>query len=103
MDMDSESLESFYFKEVVAGKEHDYRITMNDCKYSIEQDGKLVAEIHCNEIWEQISGDTIPPDVVEFIGEKIEAYFGWPNKSNSVTNRGRWIFKPSFSFNSLAR
>ncbi len=41
--------ESFNFKENIDGKEHDYRITMNDCKYSVEQDGILVAKIQYDD------------------------------------------------------
>ena len=46
-----DQLESYNFKENIDGKEHDYRITMNDCKYSVKQDGILVAEIQYDETW----------------------------------------------------
>ena len=60
-------------KKTLTGKEHDYRITMNDCKYSVEQDGILVAEIQYDETWKQISGEPLSDEIVESIGHAIVA------------------------------
>ena len=58
-----DQLESFNFKENIDEKEHDYRITMNDCKYSFEQDGILVAKIQYDETWKQISGEPLSDEI----------------------------------------
>jgi hypothetical protein len=70
--METENLESFYFKDTVDGTEHDYRLTCNDGKYEVENDGLLIAELAFFEDWKQVSGEPLTDSVLAAITEKIE-------------------------------
>lgn len=74
MDNDDE-LDSFYFKQTVENIEHDYRVTFTERAFIVEKDGELFAELVNNEVWQQIAGELLQPDELEFIKDKIEDHY----------------------------
>ena len=70
--MESENLESFYFKDTVGGTEHDYRLTCNNGQYEVENDGLLIATLAFFEDWKQVAGEPLPERVLTAITENIE-------------------------------
>lgn len=75
--MESEEIDSFYFKETISGIEHDYRITQNEGYYGVEYDGEIIAELQLNDYegWMQSAGVPLPQNLIEMIGQKIEDHY----------------------------
>lgn len=68
-------LDSFYFKENIAGVEHDYRITNTGEKFEVEKDGVVIAEVRFYEAWEQLSGDKLPGNLFDAITDRIDDHY----------------------------
>jgi hypothetical protein len=71
----AEELNSFAYNQHIAGIEHSYRITQNEEKYGIEQDGVIIAELRHDSRWHQLSGAQLDPEVMESICDQIEAHY----------------------------
>jgi len=55
--------------------EYDYEIVKNADNYTILQQGKQVAEIQCQDDWQQVSGKHLPDGAIEEIIHAIEANY----------------------------
>jgi hypothetical protein len=71
-----EELYSFPYDANIPGKEHHYRITQNDEKYGIEQDGVVIAEVVYADHWKQISGEPLSKELLKSICDHIESHDG---------------------------
>jgi hypothetical protein len=71
-----DQLHSFPYEATIDGMEHHYRITQDDNKYGIEQDGILIAEIAHGEKWRQVSGKPLGTEFMDSICDHIEAHYG---------------------------
>jgi hypothetical protein len=74
-ELNGDTLHSFFFNETVEGVEHFYRINENEGHFGIEKDGHIIAEIQNNEVWEQTSGEPLPPDVIAKLAARIEDHY----------------------------
>ena len=74
-EANSEKLHSFPYAATVAGVEHQFRITENDDRYGIEQDGLIIAEIAHGDVWRQLSGKPLSPELLESICNHIESHY----------------------------
>jgi hypothetical protein len=70
-----EELHSFPYEATVNGQDHYFRITQNDDKYGIEQDGVVIAEVEHGERWQQINGQPLSKELLESICDHIEAHY----------------------------
>jgi hypothetical protein len=70
-----QELHSFPYDAIIGSVEHHYRITQNDKKYVVEQDGVVIAEVAHVVHWSQLSGEPLSKEVLEDICEHIEAHF----------------------------
>ena len=73
---DDEELHSFPYEATIGGKTHFYRITQQHEKFGIEQDGVVIAEVAYTENWQQFSGKPLNKELLESIGDHIEAHYG---------------------------
>ena len=69
-----EELESFPYDAIIGGREHHYRITKNEEKYGIEQDGVVIAEVAHGAQWEQLTGASLGKELLHSICAHIEAH-----------------------------
>lgn len=70
-----EELQSFPYDATIAGKEHHYRITQDEEKYGIEQDGVVIAEVAHDDDWRQLSGEPLSKELLDSICDHIEAHY----------------------------
>jgi hypothetical protein len=70
-----EELHSFPYSEIVAGVEHNYRITENGNKFGVEKDGVVIAEVANDDRWQQLTGRPLSKDLLESICNHIESYY----------------------------
>ncbi|HTD99020.1 MAG TPA: hypothetical protein VK668_07015 [Mucilaginibacter sp.] len=73
---EEQELHSFPYQASIGGKEHFYRITQQQEKYGIEQDGVVIAEVAHGDRWQQLSGEPLGKELLESICDHIEAHFG---------------------------
>jgi hypothetical protein len=74
MEQDEE-LHSFPYEATVGGRKHSYRITQNEQKYGIEQDGVVLAEVAHGDRWQQLTGEPLSKELLESICQHIEAQY----------------------------
>jgi hypothetical protein len=67
--------ESFYVKAFYLGTIESFQILPNEGHFGVVLNGKLIAEIQNNEIWEQTSGKQLDENVFSAIVERIENYY----------------------------
>jgi hypothetical protein len=70
-----EELHSFPYEAVIDGKEHHYRITQNEAKYGVEEDGSVIAEVAHGEGWQQLNGSPLSKALLKSICEHIESHY----------------------------
>ena len=70
-----EELHSFPYSEIVAGVEHNYRITENGNKFGVEKDGVVIAEMLGGDHWQQLSGEPLSKRLLESISIHIESHY----------------------------
>lgn len=75
MEPDQE-LHSFPYEAVIGGIQHFYRITENEDRFGIEQDGKVIAMVR-NDAgkWVQLSGAPMSKELLESICDHIESHY----------------------------
>lgn len=71
-----EELHSFPYEATIDGQLHNYRITQDNEKYGIEQDGVVIAEVIHGEHWQQLSGEPLSKALLDSICDHIEAHYG---------------------------
>lgn len=71
-----EELHSFPYEATIGGRKHAYRITQDNDKYGVEQDGLVIAEISHGEQWQQLSGKPLEKELLQSICDQIEAHYG---------------------------
>ena len=69
-----DELNSFPYDATVGGTEHHYRITQNDGKYGIEQDGVVIAEVSYGDCWQQVAGKPLSNELLQSICNHIAAH-----------------------------
>lgn len=72
--MGPEKLNSFPYREMIDGVEHNYRITQNNNRYGVERDGLVIAEVIYDKHWRQLSGKQLGKALQESIYKHIEAH-----------------------------
>ncbi|QQL49912.1 hypothetical protein [Mucilaginibacter ginkgonis] len=68
---------SFSFNIPFQGRDTDCEVKMHDGSYDVFFNGDFVATVATNDsdIWVQISGEKLPADITETIGDKIESRY----------------------------
>ncbi|NCD67992.1 hypothetical protein [Mucilaginibacter agri] len=57
------------------GQPVSFTIIPMESKFGIAYKGQVIAEVAYNEEWEQVSGDTMPGEVLQSIFQKIDAHY----------------------------
>lgn len=71
-----EQLQSFPYDATIRGKEHHYRITEDEYRFGVEQDGIVIAVLENRDgFWKQVSGPDLENDLLESICDHIEAHY----------------------------
>jgi hypothetical protein len=61
-------------RAIIDGKEHHDRITQNDAKYGIGEDGSVIAEVAHRDGWQQLNGSPLSKALLESICEHIASH-----------------------------
>ena len=62
----------FYVQAFYHGGMTNLEIIPDAGHFCVASDGKIIAELHCNTVWEQISGVPLPQEVLESIYQQME-------------------------------
>jgi hypothetical protein len=83
MEPDQE-LHSFPYEAVIGGAAHFYRITENQGRFGIEQDGVFIATVEKEAgKWKQVSGKSISSELLKSICVHIESHYNYIIITNS--------------------
>jgi hypothetical protein len=73
-EADSET-DTLYIQAFYNGGMNGFEIVPHGKSYSVAYDGKIIANIQHNEVWEQVSGETLPDDVLTTLYQGIENHY----------------------------